>query len=363
MDNYYMSEENPYMKVDEIQNPETYLQRIIRQSRGSGQAFGSFAPSTGQEGLDLAKVIGRQFPGTREQSINPFQQGAIGMGANIAGLEKSSPLIPEPETEFGKNLEFASDIAPYAIGGIKALEKSPKAIKGIYELFSQSAQKRKLSDVARRGAGEVEQRFRNLWDEFHTKFGEGLNKMKPKVTNQDFADSLRKAANDPELGTKNIPGSGAEYMEKLAKEFESLSTSRFDRLYTGRELHKNVKDIQSKLDDVESAIFRKHLLEKLPKEYNALREAHKPIYDLAKKKKLLSKGKLKSIGLGNVGEEEVSDLRKVEESFGMLNVIKKSIRAGKKVGRAGVLKELAKLVGYGAGATAIGGGLLNKFNQ
>lgn len=116
---------------------ENFLQKAIKNSRVGpfgGTSITAILPTSGQEAMDAARVAGRQIPMTRGQGVGPAEMGPMGIGLNMAGINEAKPLIPEPETEYGKNLEMSADIAPWAAMGLGG---ATAAAKGIHKFFSK----------------------------------------------------------------------------------------------------------------------------------------------------------------------------------------------------------------------------------
>lgn len=122
-----ISSANP---VNQESSDGNVLQKTIRQSRGLG-ALGML-PSSGAEAMDLLRAGAQQLPETP------------GIISSVAGaISGTNPKLPEPKTEYGKQMATAGNIAqllsptmginarmPSKIGSLERLEAMKQFEKG-----------------------------------------------------------------------------------------------------------------------------------------------------------------------------------------------------------------------------------------
>jgi hypothetical protein len=97
------------------------LQKTIQQSRGLGVL--GMLPSSGAEAKDLLRAGAQQLPETP------------GIISSVAGaISGFKPKLPEPETEYGKQMALAGNLAQFAMPGMGVNPKMPKMIGSMERL-------------------------------------------------------------------------------------------------------------------------------------------------------------------------------------------------------------------------------------
>ena len=332
-------------------NPTNFLANAIQASRINDLPITGVGmlPSDKDESFDFLKVAGRQVPMIRGQDVNFATTGPTGIGLNMAGIKKADSLIEPPSTPYGKNLENAADIAPWASLGLSGLTSLSK---GISKSFRSAPVKREIEDLIFQGSNKVKTSVDDMFKQYNSKFGEGLSKLKSNMTSDDFADIVSQTTD--ELG-------------RYDKSSDILTSELQKLLYNSGETF-DVSSVQSKSkrilqmlgnDNRAKAIFYKNFLDKIPDTVEGLKElkaAHAPIYQIAKESRQLGKGLMRKIASGKVGPEELSSAKSAESKLGIdiLGPIEKKsnelqkIILNKKLGKAAL-----SLTGAGAGGLAI----------
>ena len=188
---------------------ENFLQRAIKQSRSAGQAFGSFMPSNEAEGRDLGRSVLRQ--------ITNFSPGLVGEAAKFVDPRRGDVSVPSPETDYGRNLDRSVTTAELAY---PVLAGGPKAVrgvgKGVKNFFSTKSAKGELEDLIRSGKDVTKKGIDKFFELKNIEFGKGLNKVKSKMSYDDFASTMRLAAD--EIGDSGAIGSSADKLAEVAEE-------------------------------------------------------------------------------------------------------------------------------------------------
>ena len=366
-----------------IEPHENVLQRVIKNSRIGpigGTSIAAALPASGQEAMDLAKVAGRTIPGffgvnTRGGSISPATQGPAGIGMNMAGIKEAKPLISEPETPYGKNMEAAADIAPWAAMGMGA---ATSGAKGINRLFSKGSlpqevetAKGSMQDLVKLGPEKVKGRVSDIFNEFQNHFGKEIEKVNGFLHSGHFEEALRNTADD--LGAVDVPGSPGYNVAKLADSFKDKT-----RLFTAPEIQAQTKELMKSFDHLTKSKFYNHFTQILSKEFpelSNLKASYAPVYDIANKSKFINSGRLGRAASGKMGPEELGRMAEAEQMLGdEPGVVSKTVEASdalndkqnqlqKIIGRRNALgsigKTFARGIPYGAGA-GVGGAALWK---
>lgn len=349
-------EQNPFLSST-IEPSENILQRAIRSSREAGVPPGAFTPATGEEALDVAKVAGR--------NLAPTDPGLVGVGASFVGGGAPPIEIPAPETQFGKDLEVAGQVAPLAFLGIKGVEGVAKGVGNVFKSFQPGGafrgvtklgkQKVALTEATEKTTGFISDQITRLKDigakllkrqgresrktgfieekaakeaatekfkQANDIFGDGIDKIKAKSTRGGVGDVILKAADeiDDVIARENL--------ETLANKIAERGLLGGEEALSARELNSTWRGVLNSIRDVRTkAILNKHFLDSLDDAAPGLKElkaAHEPVYKAARLAKSLKRGPVTRVGTGSATEPEVKALLEAEGQVGTKGVAKAS---------------------------------------
>lgn len=364
-------EPDPPQMQGKVEHPENFLQRAIKNSRigqFGGTSITAALPADGQEAMDLGKDVLRNVAGPSQG------RGLVGVGANMsdpAGSFREHVNDEEfqkklaPETPYGKNMDAAIKVAPFAEMGLSGIAPAAGGIKSLVNSFRTSPIKNKISSIeelilkskqseipikeqmgriseaskyakesgakaaekaAYEGSKGVKEQRVGRFRDANQRFGEEFSKLESKMADEDLAKVIKNAAND--IGAADIPGTpGNSLMNKISKygpKSEPGVEQFKPKIYNKEEVQAITKEILDSLpDDRSKAIFHKHLVDALPESVPGLKElkaSHAPVYDVAKESKNISKGALKRVARGAASDTEVTDLSKAGERLGTSHV-------------------------------------------
>lgn len=305
------------------------------------------------------------------------------MGGNAVEPETTefSEKYLEPETVGGKILGTVGNIAG---GSILPLIGAGKVAKSAIKGLDVGGAERNLSDVVYGGGKEVSSRIQDLFSSAKNKYKSVVDSADAsKMTFQDIVDVLNDTIKNKKIDeslirrpaekallsirnkfaskieeatpdiieetidpitntvTKNIVSKGSEFKNpKLSQvsEIKNLKNEVFKSLMGEADLEGEfLKNFGLKLEDLGLSDIKE------------AGSAYRNAYSMIDEAKALRKPNLMRVAKGKVGPKELSEISSSEKKIGGLDVLKKSIEAGKKLSSA---KRNAKIAG--AGASAIG---------
>lgn len=323
--------------------PEGLLNKVvqvIQQSRMppfGGTSITSAVPTSGAEAMDFAKVAGRQIPNIRGGGVGFAEQGPMGLGLNAAGINKMSPIIPQPETQYGKNLELSADIAPWAAmgleGGTALAQSVGKGVrsfvgklkgKGIPELETQIKGKTEdigktkgtIEDLKSMGPQKVKAHVDELHSNFVKEFGQRLNTMKGQLNNTHFEKAAYNSAK--ELGATNVEGSPGNLMSKVASSYKGSP-----RTYNGKQANAELRVALDQMDPLSKAKFYRKFIDIISDPSSGLSELasakadYAPIFDIMDKAKMIKPSIVGKVASDRIGPEQLAQVAEAEQTVGM----------------------------------------------
>lgn len=329
----------------ELQNKtlphENILQRAIKNSRigpFGGTSITAAVPSSGAEGMDFLKVLGRQIPGMRGGAINPMTQGPVAIGLNQMGFNKADDAIPGPESQYGKNLESSADIGQLAVlGG----ELGTAGAKGIHKFFSTAAPQKELASLTGQ-IGEVTNKGLDLAYEapkdIKAKIGEMFDKARnayKSILENHPADIPKAALKD--VVSKTIKGLGLEgrsfldpaeralvHADETFHTTPTMTGEQVDTLKDFRDVKNFKSAIFNALDSNKGAQgeFLKNygdmLIEQGFGDVADVNAQYSKAYQNARDAKVFTEGRLGRIaGGGKIAPKRVSSMLDLEEQLGL----------------------------------------------
>lgn len=339
-------EENPYMSAMQspLPNHENFLQKAIRQYRGSDQmpsAGIGMLPTTGQEAQDVGGVAMRNFfdPGTHMLPIN--------MGANMsdpAGSFKNQLGDQQlqdtfaPKTQYGKNLDFAAKASGPAMLGLDGVSAAGRGIKSFFSVGDLPKEiestKGTIHDIINTGPQKVKQRVGDIFKDAQADFGERMGNMPggfdSQLTTDHFYEALKRTAD--ELGGASIPGSKGHAAMSMAEQLKQNPRSFYPK-----DIQAQAKSIMDNFggDTLSKAKFYNHFTDILAQEapeLASIKSDYAPVFDIAKQSKQINKGTLKQVASDKIGPEQLGEMVQAQQMMGdEPNIIEQLSGAGKKL--------------------------------
>lgn len=260
-----------------VQEPKrNALTRSLSDSRKFGLPTGSFIPQNLEELKDLGKVGLRQ--------LVPDSPGLVGFGASLVDSRNQNTHLPEPNTQYGKNLEMAGnaaqvfhlgnalyDVAKEPIGNlVKYGEMNPTAeslIKKAQKMTTEVLQppKGELQDYLKQGRQHpaVEQATnyidevkdygqlrRKLGDVVSGKFGERQHIMEQanRPIGREYLRPLLKEINQAKLMSQTRPEELGAMKDVLKSEIKYLRENDMD-VFKAQKQKEYLQDLAEKLID------------------------------------------------------------------------------------------------------------------
>lgn len=314
-------------KLGTIPKSESILKRA---SNVMFQPFGARSiPTNFDEVKDLGKMALREtiLPGTDQ--VGGIIPGLISKATGKTFGPTSEELAPE--TEYGKRLNTAKNVYELGLGAKGLADLAVGGAKGIANLFKSGDVKKEIDQLGRVSkllkkrqyrqaskeafvqAKAVKENLSKRFEEANKIFGEGLKKLKSNMTRSDVADALIESADEIDdiraqddlikLADRILEGPvrGDDVLTapQVQAEFKrALSVSRDPRIKTIIN-----QKILNRTDDTVEGL-------------RDLKDAHKPIYDMAKRSKNVNKTNIRRVGTGQASPEEIKYLKESERGVG-----------------------------------------------
>lgn len=335
-------EELAQEQMGTVPKPENLLQRVIKSQRMGpfgGTSITAAVPTTGQEAIDLGKVGIRQ--------IVPDQSGPVGIGAKMAGV-KGDINLPAPETEYGKNLENSANIAQLLhLGGAAG----SIAKNGISKFFSKGnlpkeveATKGSIQDIIHNGPRKVKDGISDIFNDSQKEFGKRIENIpgnfNAQMTSDHFYEALENTA--MKLGNSKVAGSSGDFIMKLAQEIKNNPNTFYPK-----DIQAMTKSIMDKLPgtQLKSEFYSNfmNVLEREVPQLASLKHEYAPVYDIAKRSKIINKGNLARVASDRIGPEQLGEMAQAQQMMNdSPNVVEQAYASGKKL--RGQQNDLQKII-------------------